>query len=1256
MARSRNALQRFGNSLRGRLKFQRQLRLEPLEQRQLLSVSALSYLTYEDLAAMQLADTVSATAAPTDSSFSLLNVDGQCYVTSVKNQGNEGTCWAQATCASIESALLVEGGPYVDLSENDLKENHGFDWGPDDGGNSTISEAYLARGGIYLEADSPYVDYDTISDVSAFYPEYYVQEMLKFNTQEEIKYALVNYGALDTTMWWDYDCYSDGNYYYSGTSEPEGTQWHDVTIVGWDDNKEIEGVTGAWLIKNSWGADWGNDGYFWLAYDDTIACKSAEAFCDVEATTENTQVYCWSTFGNLGASSFDSAFNAYTADSDCILSQVGFFTENDDVSYTMTVYDTYSNGKLSGVLGTASGTETFRGYHTIELANAATLSEGNDFYICLTLSDGLYSYDCYYEDFASNVTASAGQSYFTMNDGSTWSDLTTAYSNTSTFNFNINAIVTNISGPAITDSNITVEGATGTNGIFVAGDTVTVTWNNTAAGDNNLDIASVTVDFSQFGGDSAVVATEVNGVWTATYTIPSDSTLDTSNAKISITAVNSFGESTTHQDTAAFVIDCVAPTVTTGNITVLVNGTVYAAGMTILDNDTVTVRWNNSSSGDANTDVVSAAMDFSSMGGGIVTAANNGSGIWTASYTVIALPSTVYSGVVTVAATDDAGNVGENVSATMAFGFIDTALNLTISDENTTYGESVTFTVDVTDPNNAAITQGNVLFYVDGSLFATIDLATANTWTTQWLAAGAHTIVASFGASTSDCYEESSDSVFNTVGKASLTLTADDVTVQYGHSISSATLTYSMSGDVADDPNAVLTSEPVLTLVGNGTSVGTTYSIVITEGTSSNYEITSYVNGTLTITKATLTISADNNTKTYGDANPAFTYTVDGLADGENLNDIGVTVSLACAATAASGVGGYDIVATCIGTPENYDVTYRNGTLTVTKKALLITIDNKAFFSAAGATMPTFTSTITGWVCDADQATLRGLVYVTDATTTSPPGTYVITAWGASAPNYSISYKIGTLIIYSGTNAVGVVPDSDLGGDSLYILGTSGVDKISLVPRSTKNTNSVVVWMNGKNRGTYDISHITRIVVHGYAKNDTICLSGKITKSAWLYGDAGNDTIVGGGGNDYLFGGAGSDSLNGGAGRNILIGGAGSDSLIANSAGATGETILIGGTTVYDANDIALSAILDEWSSKDSYATRVKAIRGETTSGLNGSYFFNSATVLNDRAADRLFANRSVLNFVFQSSNDKLASNNASGLSWVKKKDVILTV
>jgi len=1263
MARSQKSFQRFSN-LRGRLKYQRKLQLEPLEQRQLLSASSLSYINHEDLAALLAANAASSatsenTANYYPTSYNLVKLG---YVTPVKDQNPAGTCWSFAACGSIESAILVEGGSVVDLSENDIKDNSGFDLDPNNGGgHDYMAEAYLARGGVYLESDNPY---DPLHDgsVATGHPEYYVQEMLRFDSIDgdaEIKSALMTYGALSTSMYWDDSSYfGNGTYWYTGDDTSTN---HAVTLVGWDDNKVVNGAKGAWLIKNSWGTDWGNGGYFWISYNDTAACKSAEAYCDVESITEDTNVYCWSTLGDCVDFTVDTAFNAYTADSDCSLSQVGFFTEVDGASYTVTVYDTYSNGKLSKALGTVSGTEEYEGYHTVDLASAIALAEGNDFYIRVTITNGgdyAYAADGAYSGYSSQATASAKQSYYSMDGGATWYDLYDPSGNdpTTTCNFCIYAIVTNDNGFTITDSNINVSGATGTNDIFVAGDTVTVTWNNSATGDNNANITDVTVDFSQFGGGSAVTATEADGVWTATYTISADSTLDTSNAKISITAVDSSSESTTHQDATAYVIDCVAPTVTTGSLTVLVNGTVYTAGMTVLNNDVVTVQWNNTSSGDANTDVVSVVMDFSSLGGGIVAATDNGSGTWTASYTVTALPSSVYSAAVTVVATDDAGNVGENVSPTVALGYIDTALNLIISDDSTTYGEAVTFTVKVTDPNSTVITQGDVLFYVDGSLFATIDLATTNTWTTQWLAAGNHTILASFGASTTDCYEESSDSVTNSVGKASLSLMADDKTVQYGQSVSSATLTYSLVGGLTGDPNAVLTSQPVLTLVGSGINVGAEYAIVITGGTSDNYQIVSHINGTLTITKAALTISADNKTKTYGDANPTLTYTVSGLAFGERLSDIGVTVSLACEATASSGVGSYAIVTTCVGNPTNYDVTYANGKLTVTKKALLITVDNKAFFSAPGATMPTFTSTITGWVSAADQATLQGLVYITDATTTSPAGVYTVTAWGAWAPNYSINYKAGTLTIYSGTNTVAVVADSDLGGNSLYVLGTAGVDVISINPRSTRDLKSVVVVMNGRNRGTYDISNVTRIIVHGYSKNDTICMSAKLAKSAWLYGDAGNDTITGGGGNDYLFGGDGADTLNGGAGRNILIGGAGSDSLIANSAGSTGETILIGGTTVYDANDIALAAILKEWGSSDSYETRIKAIRGDTISRLNGSYFFNAATVLNDNAADKLFANRSVLNFIFQSSNDKLASNNASSLSWVKKKDIIVTV
>src|SRR6185436_9004095 len=74
--------------------------------------------------------------------------------------------------------------------------------------------------------------------------------------------------------------------------------------------------------------------------------------------------------------------------------------------------------------------------------------------------------------------------------------------------------------PVVTDAKLSISGATGTGGAFKVGDIVTATWNNTAAsGDNNADITGVTVSFSQFGGGSAVAATNSSGTWTATYTI-----------------------------------------------------------------------------------------------------------------------------------------------------------------------------------------------------------------------------------------------------------------------------------------------------------------------------------------------------------------------------------------------------------------------------------------------------------------------------------------------------------------------------------------------------------------------------------------------------------------------------------------------------------------------------------------------------------------------------------------------------------------
>lgn len=102
--------------------------------------------------------------------------------------------------------------------------------------------------------------------------------------------------------------------------------------------------------------------------------------------------------------------------------------------------------------------------------------------------------------------------------------------------------------PTVTDGNIGIVGGTGPGGAFKLGDTIVATWNSASGGDNNSALASVVVDFSQFGGESAVAATNNNGVWTATYTIVSTPAVRT-NLNVSITAVSTSGATVTRTDT-----------------------------------------------------------------------------------------------------------------------------------------------------------------------------------------------------------------------------------------------------------------------------------------------------------------------------------------------------------------------------------------------------------------------------------------------------------------------------------------------------------------------------------------------------------------------------------------------------------------------------------------------------------------------------------------------------------------------------------
>jgi lysophospholipase L1-like esterase len=699
------------------------------------------------------------------------------------------------------------------------------------------------------------------------------------------------------------------------------------------------------------------------------------------------------------------------------------------------------------------------------------------------------------------------------------------------------------------------------------------------------------------------------------------------------------------------------------------------ADNTTEDADTVTKTY-----GDANPDLTDA-YNYTGLTNGDTDLASIG--ITSVTVAAPSITKTTNAGTYADAVLISYTGITDNYTVVLADGsFQVNKRDLTIkaSDLSKTYGDAnptLTYTTYRTsDPTNPVANPGLVNGQTLAGIGVTVTLKTAATTTS---APGTYVITCT-GTGSPLNYSVTYVNGTLTVSQKAVTFTGSTVSKVYGASWTVSSLAAIGTGYTLTAGSTSLTSLPSgLTVtvasvtdstgavVANPTASGVgTYTVHYqVSGTNTYY---SYANDTFTgalkITAAALTVKANNVSKVYGDALPSFTYTATGLVNGDTLatlnasggaNGSAWTPTTTTTATQFSSVGAYTISFATKPTLANYTITYSTGTLSVTARTLVVAANNQTFFTTPGATLPTLTYTATGWARSSDTFTTSPKL-TTTAKTTSAPGSYTITASGAAAANYTISYKTGTMTVYAGTNAAELVKDPITGVNSLYIFGTTANDLISVVPLSSTVVNTVVVWINGKNKGTFVVPDSGRIIAHGFAGNDTLCVNSNIIRSAWLYGDAGNDTITSGSGNDYLFGGDGLDSLTGGAGRNIQIGGAGGDSLIANSTGSTGESLLIGGTTSYDANDAALYAILKEWSSSDSYATRVNYIRGNSTAGLNGSYAFKAGTVINDNVADKLFANSSVLDLVYQSSGDTLSSSNAAGLTWAKKNDTIISI
>lgn len=240
------------------------------------------------------------------------NLSDYGFLSTVKNQLDGGNCWAFASIASLESAVikaiynmnssgLIDNyeeyadireflnnseslSSLIDYSEENMKNLAAFyspygwiKWKTNVGGNAKLAISYLTSwlGPVY-EWEDAYNDSSILSPVLSSIM--HVQNILylnrdDFTDNDMIKRAVMDYGAafISLGMRTNYSS-SIGRYVYNDVNESCN---HAVVIVGWDDDIDIPNAPGkgAWIAKNSWGETWNDDGYFYLSYYDVSSLK-----------------------------------------------------------------------------------------------------------------------------------------------------------------------------------------------------------------------------------------------------------------------------------------------------------------------------------------------------------------------------------------------------------------------------------------------------------------------------------------------------------------------------------------------------------------------------------------------------------------------------------------------------------------------------------------------------------------------------------------------------------------------------------------------------------------------------------------------------------------------------------------------------------------------------------------------------------------------------------------------------------------------